>query len=84
MRWLTAERGYRLILDEVHPAHPQSLIGLGAVRDRFGETEEAIALTKRALELDPRNASALQTYGRLLFNTGRVEQGMEMMEMAED
>src|SRR5690606_19526519 len=32
VRWLRAERGYRLILDEVLPDHVAALIGLGAMR----------------------------------------------------
>jgi tetratricopeptide (TPR) repeat protein len=59
VRWLKAGHGYRRILDEVLPDHPRSLIGLGAMRDRFGETREAIELTRRALELDPQSPTAL-------------------------
>jgi len=36
----------------------------------------------QALELDPRNATALQEYGRFLFNQGRTEQGVKLIESA--
>jgi hypothetical protein len=59
LRWLEAERGYTRILAEVLADHPRSLIGLAAMRDYFGHTDEAIRLTRRALELDPERTTAL-------------------------
>ncbi len=35
-----------------------------------------------ALDDDPRNALGLKEYGRFLFNSGRVEQGMELINAA--
>jgi tetratricopeptide (TPR) repeat protein len=81
LRWLQAERGYALILDEVVPEHPRALIGLGAMRDYFGHTDEAIALTRRALELDPERPTAL---GNLAFYLARDPASLfEARELAE-
>lgn len=83
VRWLQAERGYALILAEVAAEHPRSLLGLGAARDRFGHTDEAIALTRRALELDPERPTAL---GNLAFylarNPATLPEARELAELA--
>lgn len=81
VRWLRAERGYALILQEVVREHPRALIGLGAMRDYFGHTDEAIALTRRALELDPERSTAL---GNLAFYLARDPASLpEARELAE-
>ena len=46
--------------------------------DNAGAEEAFIA----ALDDDPRNALGLKQYGRFLFNNGRVEQGMELINTA--
>lgn len=83
VRWLQAERGYRLILAEVLADHPRSLIGLGAVRDRFGETEEAIELTRRALELDPERPTGLANLALYLSrDRATLAEARELAELA--
>lgn len=85
LRWLRAERGYRLILDEVLAEHPRSLIGLGAVRDRFGKTDEAIELTRRALELDPERPTALANLALYLSREpGTLDEARELAELAAE
>ena len=82
-RWLEAEAGYRLILEEVLPDHPRSLVGLAATRDRFGRTEEAIRLTRRALEIDPERATALANLALYLSrNAATLEEAREVAELA--
>jgi TolB-like protein/Flp pilus assembly protein TadD len=46
--------------------------------DKGAAEEEFIA----ALEADPRNALALNEYGRFLFDDGRVDQGLELINAA--
>jgi len=46
--------------------------------DKAAAEKEFIA----ALDDDPRNALGLKQYGRFLFNNGRVEQGMELINAA--
>ncbi|MFV8752364.1 protein O-mannosyl-transferase family [Nannocystaceae bacterium ST9] len=81
LRWLQAERGYRMILDEVLADHPRSLVGLAAVRDRFGDTDEAIALTRAALERDPERPTALSNLA--LYLSREPETLAEARELAE-
>ncbi|PRQ02227.1 hypothetical protein ENSA5_25620 [Enhygromyxa salina] len=83
VRWLEAERGYRLILDHVQPEHPRALIGLGAVRDRFGHTDEAIELTRRALEIDPERPTALANLALFLSREpATLAEARELAELA--
>ncbi len=75
VRWLEAQRGYELILTELEADHPRSLIGLAAMRDYFGRTAEAIALTRRALELDPERTTALTNLAFYLARDPDLSQG---------
>jgi TolB-like protein/Tfp pilus assembly protein PilF len=59
---------------EVHANHAAYLF------QGRGDVAGGEAAYQRALELDPRNASAMQSYGRLLFDTGRVEQGVALID----
>lgn len=52
--WLAAA------IEQVSDEEPGALVSLGALRDRAGDREGAIALTRRALELDPDRAVALK------------------------
>jgi tetratricopeptide (TPR) repeat protein len=83
LRWLRAERGYQMILSEVDPDHARSLVGLGAVRDRFGETDEAIELTRRAIEIDPERSTALGNLAMYLSrDPATLEEARELAELA--
>jgi len=83
VRWLRAERGYRLILAEVYADHPRSLIGLGATRHRFGQVGDAIALTRRALELDPSRPTALANLALYLSDDpSTLTEARELAELA--
>jgi len=83
VRWLRAARGYQLILAELAPEHPRSLIGLAATRDYFGKTDEAIALTRRALELDPERTTALANLALFLArDPSTLPEARELAELA--
>lgn len=83
LRWLQAERGYRMILDEVLADHSRSLVGLAAIRDRFGDTDEAIALTRAALERDPERPTALSNLALYLSRSpGTLDEARELAELA--
>jgi tetratricopeptide (TPR) repeat protein len=85
LRWLQAERGYRLILDEVLADHPRSLVGLAAIRDRFGDTDEAIALTRAALERDPERPTALANLALYLSrDPATLDEAREQAELAAE
>jgi tetratricopeptide (TPR) repeat protein len=49
----------QLSLDRVDPHHASAMVTLGSLLDRLGATPDAIAWTKRALELDPDRHVAL-------------------------
>lgn len=83
LRWLRAERGYQMILSEVDSDHARSLVGLGAVRDRFGETDEAIELTRRAIEIDPERSTALGNLAMYLSrDDATLDEARELAELA--
>ncbi len=82
-RWLQAERGYRRILTEVSADHPRSLVGLAAVRDRFGATDEAIVLTRAALERDPERPTAISNLALYLARDDEtLAEARELAELA--
>lgn len=82
-RWRRAEAGYRRILAEVLPDHPRSLVGLAAIRDRFGDTDEAIELTRRALERDPERPTALANLALYLSrDPATLDEARELAELA--
>jgi tetratricopeptide (TPR) repeat protein len=83
LRWLQAERGYRRILDEVLADHPRSLVGLAAIRDRFGDTDEAITLTRAALERDPERPTAIANLALYLSREpATLDEARELAELA--
>ncbi|NVB39170.1 DUF2723 domain-containing protein [Pseudenhygromyxa sp. WMMC2535] len=83
LRWLEAEAGYRFVLDEVDAEHPRALIGLAAARDRFGATDEAIALTRRVLEFDPERSTALTNLALYLSREpASLGEARELAELA--
>jgi hypothetical protein len=51
--WLAAA------IEQVSDEDPAALVALGALRDRAGDRESAIVLTRRALELEPDRPAAL-------------------------
>jgi len=70
-----AERLCREIL-ELNPACVTTLINLGAVLDRQGETQAAVDLLSRAIELDPGSASAYGSLGRVLANAAMLDEAI--------
>jgi TolB-like protein len=49
---------------------------------KFGRYEEALALTKRAVELDPLSAEPIQLAGEILRTLGRLEESQRWHELA--
>jgi len=54
-----AMRMLELVVQRVTDTVPSSLVTLAALRDRLGDTPAAVALTRRALELEPGRSVAL-------------------------
>jgi len=81
-RWLELERGYRQIL-AFDPEHPRSLIGRAASLDRFGATDEAIALTRLAVELEPTRTTGLANLALFLSrDPATLDAARELAELA--
>jgi tetratricopeptide (TPR) repeat protein len=66
----------------IRPNDPVLLMGAGAAAHDRGNQKEAIARLSRALELDPRLASASKLLGRIAFDEGDVDLAIRTYEKA--
>ena len=57
---------------------------LASVLMRLGKNEQAEAVFRRALALNPTHVSSLYGLGRLLLQTGRREEGIEMIAASQE
>lgn len=74
---------YRFILAEIDPGHASSMVALGALYDRSGSAADAIAWTRRALELEPHRVTALSNLALYLSRTSAgLEEARELAERA--
>ena len=64
------------------PNNSEARIQLAMFRAMDGNTEAAEKEFVAALELDPRNATGLQEFGRFLFNNRQTERGMKLIDAA--
>jgi tetratricopeptide (TPR) repeat protein len=68
---------------EMDPNHVQGLNYLAYTYSEMGiHMEDAEALAKRALALDPKDAYVLDTYGWVLFKKGENKQAIKVLESA--
>ena len=65
-----------------YPRDPFLLFGSGVVAQMQGETQTAIALLKRALQIEPRLAQASAALAELLYQQGDVELAIKEYERA--
>jgi tetratricopeptide (TPR) repeat protein len=65
-----------------HPSDPQLLLGAGVIARVQGREADAIALLKRALQIDPRLAPAALMLGELLYRQGELDTAIKMYERA--
>jgi TolB-like protein len=65
-----------------HPDSSNAHVTLARLKYMEGDDVAAENEFIKALELDPRSASALQEYGRFLHNNGQVERGLELIDEA--
>jgi predicted Zn-dependent protease len=56
---VTAGAALELVLERVAPDQASTMVALASLRDATGDTASAIALTRRALELEPDRHAAL-------------------------
>jgi tetratricopeptide (TPR) repeat protein len=65
-----------------HPSDPQLLLGAGVIAQVRGRDSDAIALLKKALQLEPRLAAAAAMLGELLYRQGELDTAIKMYERA--
>jgi tetratricopeptide (TPR) repeat protein len=65
-----------------HPRDPRLLFGAGVVAKLQGQEQDAIALLKQALQIEPRLAQAAAILGELLYRQGDIDLAIEMYERA--
>lgn len=66
-----------------HPGDPQLLLGVGLVAKLQGQDEKAIALLRRALQIEPRLSPAAAILGELLYRQGDVDSAIKLYERAQ-
>jgi hypothetical protein len=57
-RVLDGRQALRMVSTDLLPDDPRTLVSLAALEDRLGGSDEAIALTRRAIELEPERWTA--------------------------
>lgn len=81
-QWSEAEAAYLAILDQVAGGNALTLNNLAYAQGRLGKTEQALGHALKAVELEPENASILDTAAVLLVESGSREEGLAMLEKA--
>lgn len=66
---------------EIDPENINALVNLGYFAAKSGQTDVAEQRFKRVLEIDPDYPDAYVYLSDLYLNTGRIEQGIEQLEM---
>lgn len=67
----------------ISPQHVPAMLGVASADLAKGKVEEALSLSKRAIELEPRSAEAHQIIGRLLLSNGQLEESVRELEFAK-
>lgn len=67
---------------EISPAHVPAMIDAAFLRLEMGQLEKSAALARRAVESEPRNYAPHNILGRVLVQTGHVDQGIQELEEA--
>jgi TolB-like protein/Tfp pilus assembly protein PilF len=67
-----------------NPDNSDARIQLAMFRSLQGDVEATENAYVAALELDPRNATGLQEFGRFLFDNGQIERGLKLIDAALD
>jgi hypothetical protein len=70
----------RTILTEVAPQHVPAMVALASVLEGLGRRDDAVALLRAALELEPGRPAALENLARALLHTPGA--GVEALELA--
>lgn len=81
-QWAQAEEAYLAIVKRLGPSNGMVLNNLAFAQGKLGKSQEALKNALLAVELEPANASVLDTAGALLVANGKREQGLAMLRKA--
>ena len=79
--WTGAEAEYRRAV-ELAPADGLSRFGLGRMQGTLGHPEQAVAMLRQTITIDPRNGGAWGWLGWMLAATGQLEEAEESARKA--
>jgi tetratricopeptide (TPR) repeat protein len=68
---------------EISPQHVPALLALARLDLDGNQLDEALSFAKRAVELEPKNPDAHHVLGRVLLNTGHVQESAQELEIAK-
>ena len=80
-RWSVAADQYRAVLD-VAPDDASARNNLAYSLWKAGRAQEALPEAERAITLDPTNPNVLDTLGLVYVSTGRIEDGIGLIQQA--
>ena len=81
--WVEAEREYKLAI-ELDPHSARAYEGYASLMSVMQRHDEAIALARRAQQVDPRSATPRYTLGRMYVNARRYEEAEQQLLAALD
>jgi TolB-like protein/tetratricopeptide (TPR) repeat protein len=79
--WVESEKEYQRAL-QLNPGDPDTYGEYGVALGRMGRTNEAIAMTKRAFELDPLSAQSAVTVAVSYYNGRQYDRAIEQARRA--
>jgi TolB-like protein len=69
---------------KLDPTLSEAWASAGLIAAQHSRTDRAEQMYRRAIELNPNNATALKWYGQTLVNTLRIDEGRRALEKAAD
>jgi len=79
--WVESEKEYQRAL-QLNPGDPDTYGAYGVTLTRMGRTNEGIAVSKRALELDPLSAQSAVTVAASYYNGRQYDRALEQARRA--
>jgi serine/threonine protein kinase/Tfp pilus assembly protein PilF len=79
--WTAADASFHRAL-ALEPGNAQVMIYAGMAARALGRLDEAIALNRRAIEIDPLRSEGYQTFAWVLFYAGRPEEAAAVLNKA--
>jgi len=77
-RWLEAQRAYEHAA-ELKPSDPEVLLSYARLKGLLGDSDQALALTQRAVDLDPNNSHWLHRLGNEFLFAGKPDAALAVL-----